>query len=96
MTVDFKNCSLCGLSLPSSEFYTKGDRVDAACKECVRSGKRKRRVKDLSDTAALGLAKVAKFIAKYELKRLEYYHAQTREINERCEKKKPEEEKMTQ
>tara|TARA_B100001248_G_scaffold239826_1_gene205390 strand:+ start:3556 stop:3855 length:300 start_codon:yes stop_codon:yes gene_type:complete len=45
---DYKNCSNCGKSKPTSSYYTKGDRLSSSCKECelkrkksVRSRKKK-------------------------------------------------------
>ncbi len=35
-----KICSKCKSSLPRSSFYSKGLRIDSACKECIKAKKR--------------------------------------------------------
>ena len=36
-------CTHCGIEKTDAEFYSKGDRRDSRCKECIKQGKNRRR-----------------------------------------------------
>lgn len=38
--METKQCTKCLAKLPITDFYSKGNRVDARCKACVKSDKR--------------------------------------------------------
>gem|GEM_PF-2822538 len=87
MTISTKACSRCSLEKPLAEFYTKGTRRDSACKSCIKLTKRcvhAQRLRAMSPEAER-LGEVAHLIARWELSRLEHYHAQIRKILQRVE-----------
>lgn len=87
MTTDSKICSRCGESKPASEFYTKGTRVDAACKACIRASKRKASGTKIAGVNAERLQNVVAIVERYELTKLNEYQTRIREIIERCERR---------
>jgi hypothetical protein len=38
-----KICTHCKIDKPLSDYYSKGNRLDAKCKDCVKKGKKKNR-----------------------------------------------------
>lgn len=83
----FKQCSRCRGSKPLSEFYSKGDRFDAACKECQRTLKRQSRELAAITASLPKLFEVQGIIDAYETRLTQSYVKRLQEINDRCEKR---------
>lgn len=94
MTTGSKICSRCGESKLIQEFYTKGTRVDAACKGCIKASKRKVTEVKVAGINAERLQNVAAIVESYELNKLNEYHSRIREIIERCEQRLQEREHL--
>ena len=80
-----KACSRCGREKSISQFYTKGLRHDATCKECIKSKKRAKCYRGRLSPEMERLLEVKKIVEAWELERLEIVHARIKEIIERCE-----------
>lgn len=53
-----KTCSACGISKPVTEFYSKGNRTDSACKDCQTQKKRAKYLANKNQDAVAGLKAV--------------------------------------
>lgn len=85
--MDRKICSRCTATKPISEYYTKGTRVDAACKVCVKSRKQKTRGKQAAGKYADRLQQIADLVGHHEMSRLDEYYIKIMEIAVICEQR---------
>lgn len=85
--MDRKICSRCNATKPISEYYTKGIRVDAACKVCVKSRKRKTRGKQAAGKYGNRLQQIADLIEHHEMCMLDKYYIKIKEIAVICEQR---------
>jgi hypothetical protein len=68
MNVQLKICTQCDSSLPITEFYKKGDRIDSACRNCVKIKKQMRYVHKEMEFSAENMMRLFDVVHDYELK----------------------------
>jgi hypothetical protein len=81
-----KTCTTCLAELGIAEFYTKGNRLDAACKSCVKEKRRTTylaRQNELSKPDIIRLKSVVGLLADFELHRLDLLEKRFNRVIER-------------
>lgn len=68
MNLPTKICSQCNRTLPVTEFYKKGDRIDSSCRDCVKVKKQMRYVPKEMEFSAENMIKLFDVVHDYEIK----------------------------
>lgn len=77
--METKQCTKCLVTLPLTEFYSKGNRMDARCKPCVKSEKKTKYVSREIELSTDRLMKVFDVVFAIEAKVLDH---QVRRLDE--------------
>lgn len=85
--MELKQCTKCLAMQPLSEFYAKGNRVDARCKSCVKSIKRTKYVSRETQLSIDRLLKVFDVIFALETKILDNQISRLDEVISKCQRK---------
>lgn len=76
---NLKKCSKCLVEFSTTEFYSKGNRLDSWCKSCKKSERKSTYVSQKEVQAFDGLVQIGNIVYESEVNRL-------MEMNERLEK----------
>lgn len=82
-----RKCTRCLVELPIAAFYSKGNRLDSACKECVKSDKRTKYVSRELELNTSRLLKVFEIIFDFERRQIEKELSRLDEVIQLCQHK---------
>lgn len=84
--METKQCTKCLVTLPLTEFYSKGNRMDARCKPCVKSEKKTKYVSREIELSIDRLMKVFDVVFALEKKMMDNQISRLDEVILRCQR----------
>ena len=82
-----KKCTMCLVDLSLDNFYSKGNRLDSACKECVKSNKKAKYVSREIELNVDRLKKIFDIIVAIEIKTINTQISKLDEVIEKCQER---------
>lgn len=77
--VEKKSCATCLAVLPYSEFYSKGNRIDSACKKCKKLKSKATYLRKRNVSSAAGIMGFIDIMAELQLKQVKTLRQRIRE-----------------
>ena len=85
--METKQCTKCLVTLPLTEFYSKGNRTDARCKPCVKSEKKTKYVSREIELSTDRLIKVFDIVFAIEKRVMDHQICRLEEVILKCQRK---------